>query len=265
MKKFMLFAASALALGLVSCSEKKANSNESAPATLDIVFEPFSYEQIAEYANTDSLNTDGSNYVKFIGQGVLPQDIGDDNIKHLRDTLVKIANIAFNNDGTPIAAVPDDMKVTDLSTSDTEACGEVINALSTTLVTPRVVVWENTTESYACGAAHGNHSTAYVNFDMTNGKIITISDLFKEGYKDSLTKLVRNKLKTSDYNLLIPISQVPLSDEFAITSKGILFSYDPYEIAPYSDGTVQVELSIGEITDLLSDGGNYILTGVKPS
>lgn len=263
MKKFMLFAVAALALGAASCSDKKADSKESAPATRDIVFESFSYEQIGEYTDADTTLGDGSRYVKFIGQGVLPQDIGDTDIKHLRDTLVKISNIAFTEDGTPIPAMPTGIQLTDLSAGDTEACGEVINALSTTLVTPRVVVWENTTESYACGAAHGNHSTAYVNFDMTNGKIISLSDLFKSGYKNQLTKLVRNKLKTSDYNLLVPVSQVPLSDEFAITSKGILFSYDPYEIAPYSDGTVQVELSIGDITELLSEEGNYILTGVK--
>lgn len=263
MKKILLFAVAALALGVASCSEKKADSKTSAPATRDIVFESFSYEQIGEYINADTLMEEGNNYVKFIGDGVLPQDIGDTDIKHLRDSLIKIANIAFDADGTPIAAMPEDIRLTDLSPNDTEACGEVINTLSTTLVTPRVVVWENMTESYACGAAHGNSTTAFINFDMTNGKILTYEDLFKSGYRKKLTKLVRDKLKASEYNLLIPVSQVPLSEEFAITSKGILVSYDPYAIAPYSDGTVQIELSLGEISELLSEDGNFILTGVR--
>lgn len=63
----------------------------------------------------------------------------------------------------------------------------------------------------------------------------------------------------------MPVSQVELPEQFGLTSKGIIFSYDPYMIAPYSEGTIQVELSAGELTDILSAHGQYILLGVNQS
>lgn len=99
---------------------------------------------------------------------------------------------------------------------------------------------------------------------MLDGKIIEYQDLFKENYQKQLTRLVRNKLKDSSYQLLVSIDSIQLPKEFAITSNGILFSYDPYEIAPYSEGTVSVELETGEIIDILSNNGYFMLTGVMP-
>ena len=46
-------------------------------------------------------------------------------------------------------------------------------------------------------------------------------------------------------------------------SPGITFSYDPYDIAPYSEGVVSVPVSIGDLVsaELLSPEGEYLLTG----
>ncbi len=259
-KKFLYLAAAGLALFSAACNNKKTPDTK----TRNIVFESYTYDVIGEYLSSDTLDVPGGKYARFIGQGVLPQDIGDTEILHLRDTLMRMANIKMEGFDKPIPVMPDSMELTSLPSAETEACGESFSNLTTTLMTPRVVVWENKQESYACGAAHGNQSAAFINFCMLDGRILEYTDLFKENYVDRLTKLVRNKLKESNYQLLLPIREIKLPDEFAITSKGILFSYDPYEIAPYSEGIVSVEIETGELIDILSPDGYFILTGVKP-
>ena len=263
MKKFLYFASAALALLISGCNEKKSDTKSEVTQTRNIVFESYSYDQIGTYQSGDSIAAPGGKFIRFIGQGVLPQDIGDTDIKHLRDTLMKISNLSLNEDDKPIPNMPEHIEPTDMLANETEACGEVVSTLSTTLVNPRVVVWENIIYSYSCGAAHGNQSTKFINFSMNDGKILTLNDLFKPNYRKVLTKLVRKKLEDSSYTLLIPINKVELSDEFAITSKGIMFNYDEYEIAPYSEGAIQVELQTGEISDIISNEGLFILTGIK--
>lgn len=263
MKKPIIFAALLLAVAVTSCSEKKSDSNEAQAQTRNIVFESYTYDTIGAYPDSDTIAAPGGKYVRFIGQGILPKDIGDTDILNLRDTLVKISNITFNDSDKPIPVMPDSMSFTNLNPIETDACGEAVSTLTTTLMTPRVVVWENSKESYACGAAHGNRSESFINFNMETGKILEYSDLFKQGYTQALTKIIQQKLKESSYELLVPINSVKIPSEFAVTSKGMIFSYDPYQIAPYSEGIIQVELSVSELTDLLSPEGNYILTGVK--
>lgn len=263
MKKIIYMFAVLMAIATTSCTQKKADSESADTETRNIVFESYTYDLIGEYPSSDSVEAPGGKYVRFVGQGILPQDIGDTNILHLRDTLIRISQISFNGADKPVPVMPDSMIVTNLNPIETEACGEALSTLTTTLMNPRVVVWENTKESYACGAAHGNTSESFINFSMADGKILEYKDIFKEGYTKPLTDLIRNKLKEGSYELLVPVKKVEQPKEFAITSKGILFSYDPYQIAPYSEGFIQVELSTAELSDLLSPEGNYILTGVK--
>lgn len=263
MKKILYLTVATLSIFACSCSEKKSETKPDETQTRNIVFESYSYDQIGEYSSQDSIPEPGGKYIRFIGQGVLPQDIGDTDIKHLRDTLIKISNLSLNEDNKPIPDMPTHIEPTDLLASDTEACGEVVSTLTTTLVNPRVVVWENLIYSYACGAAHGNQSTIFINFSMSDGKILTLNDLFKPNYRKPLTEMVRAKLKESSHNFLTPINEISLSDEFAITSKGLMFNYDQYEIAPYSEGAIQVELSSGELSEILSPEGLYILTGLR--
>ncbi len=248
-----------------SCGSKVKKEDGGSQATSrDIQFESYTFDLIGEYYGEDSIPTPGGRLTRFIGHGVLPQDIGDTDIHNLRETLLDMAGVRFE-DGNPVPVLPDSTRLTDLVAADTEACGESISALSTTLVTPRAMVWESENYGYACLAAHGNTSIKFVNFCLTDGKIIKLEDLFITRYEKPLLKLIREKLKSSDHDLLMPVSQVELPEQFGLTSKGIIFSYDPYMIAPYSEGTIQVELSAGELIDILSAHGQYILLGVNQS
>ena len=266
MKKTILFAlAASITLAGAGCSrnekEKEKNLAEET-SSRDIKFESYTYDLIGEFTGNDTIPVEGSRLTRFIGQGVLPQDIGDTDIHKLRETLINLSGIHFE-DGNAEPILPDSVRITDLAANDTDACAECISTLTTTLVTPRAIVWENVNYAYACRAAHGNTTTKYVNFCLDDGKIVSLSALFKKNYRETLLNLIRNKIKDADYQLLVPIDQVEIPSQFGLTSKGIIFSYDPYQIAPYSEGTIQVELSAGELYDILNAHGLYILLGIK--
>lgn len=267
MKKIVLFTLGFLALGAFSaCSggnkDGEKNSNDE---NRNIQFESYSYDLIGEFSGADSVLYDipGGRYVRYIGQGVLPKDLGQADVKHLRDTLMKIARVNFVGENRPEPTTTDSIRITDLPANDSIACGEVIANLSTTLVNTRVIVWENEIYSYPCMAAHGMTNTSFINFCMTDGKIMSLSDLFRPGYEKKLKALIAKKLKEAGTELLVDRGRVPVAEEFEITTSGILFSYDPYQIAPYSEGTVQVELTTDELLELLSDHGRFVLTGVS--
>lgn len=267
-KKYIFAMIAAVSIGTIACSDgnkKNADSRlDAVTVNRDIKFESFTYDFIGEYFSSDTLmfNTPGGKYVRYIGQGVLPQDIGNSDVRILRDTLMKIAHVRFADEDRPEPVLTDSIRLTDLEANDSIACGEVISNLVTTLVTPRVVVWENTLYTYPCLAAHGISSTVYINFGMDNGRIINLSDLLKPDYEKPLAAMIAERIKTMDIQLLVSPEEIGVPEQFEITSRGIIFSYDPYQIAPYSEGTVQVELNTGDLYNLLSPRGTYILTGI---
>lgn len=265
MRLLKAYAIFLIPLFLFGCNTNKKNE-ENKIITRDLVFESFTYDLVGKNSNIDTTLYPGmtSEYLRFIGQGVLPKDIGDTDIRHLRDSLLRISNLTIDKSGATIPMLADGVALSDLPSGEVDLNGEVNTSLSTTLVTPRVVVWKNNTYSYSAGNAHGNTSTTYINFCMNDGQILKIYNLFSPGYQLKLRKMIRDKILEKKLELYIPISEVEIPSQFAITSQGVIFSYDPYEIAPYSAGTVEVELSLDELNDILSPKGKYLLTGVIP-
>ena len=99
------------------------------------------------------------------------------------------------------------------------------------------------------GGAHGNYGVALRTYDLQKRKLLKLSDVFKAGYEKALSDQLANVLR-KDYELEPgdPLSYVLFEDtiapteNFGLTDKGILFSYDPYEVAAYAVG--QIELFI---------------------
>ena len=60
--------------------------------------------------------------------------------------------------------------------------------MSATMVNPRVVVFENTRDTYPRRAAHGMSSVSYVNYNVDKGRIVRLDYLFNNGYKAKLLR-----------------------------------------------------------------------------
>lgn len=117
-----------------------------------------------------------------------------------------------------------------------------------------------TTDMYT-GGAHGMNSTAYYVFDAETGERLQNGDLFLPGSEARLDALVERRYREAKG--LAP--NEPLNgekgelfedvirhnDNFAVTDLGITFLYNPYEIAPYAVGPIEVDLKWAELQPLL--------------
>lgn len=98
------------------------------------------------------------------------------------------------------------------------------------------------------GGAHGNATLTYLCFNEKTGALLTESDVFKEGYKPQLTKMLVNSLM-KDQNvtkveeleeMAFDVESIEPNGNFFMVEGGINYVFNTYEIAPYSTGAVTI-------------------------
>jgi hypothetical protein len=108
------------------------------------------------------------------------------------------------------------------------------------------------------GGAHGNHGTKLMTFDIKNKKVLTLDDVFKPSYKTALNAAIMRVARR--YFGVKPnqslegsalVSTVEANNNYAISRKGILFNYEPYEIASYAQGEIQLFVPFDEVKNIL--------------
>lgn len=110
------------------------------------------------------------------------------------------------------------------------------------------------------GGAHGMYLEYCVNYSVRDQKFVYLKDLLpgldtpegKKLYEEKLVPLLTRKAKeyvTSDpeVKLSLLVDTVHPTGNFAFTKDGIVLRYQPYEIAPWAAGVVEVPLSYEEI------------------
>ena len=111
------------------------------------------------------------------------------------------------------------------------------------------------------GGAHPNTTIAFKNFSLRSGKSYQLSDLFKKGYGNSLTRIaerefqnVWNLSKDPNYDSLgfwFERNEFSLTENFAITDTALVFLYNSYEIAPYSFGQTEISLVYDKLKQMI--------------
>lgn len=127
----------------------------------------------------------------------------------------------------------------------------------------KILCYKTYMEAYT-GGAHGHYSYNYIVFDMTDGSVISASDIFNEGYKNGLSKILRNRAKTTNNwseedlisNLYSPDDEIEASDNFRISNDSITFVYNPYKI---TRNFVEISVPFDEIKEFLKDDKVHIL------
>ncbi len=115
------------------------------------------------------------------------------------------------------------------------------------------------------GGAHGNSGVYFANFNLQNGKQLSLSDVLISGYEKDLNsigeKLFRkDKNMKSDENLeeagfWFEDNTFALNENFGIKSDGLVFYFNSYEIAPYAMGPTEILIPFGVITGLIKHDG----------
>lgn len=250
MKKGRIGAAAMLAVVplaatvIASCSSKGSREN--------VEFENYEYSYIAEETPKDTVEwTEGRQYWDCHGCGVMPLRIGDRDIKSLRDTLESIARVTFEK-GKAKPLLPEGYKEELIESNSREAGSEIVNNLTIDLVTPQVMVWQNYRYAYPAGAAHGLYSNTYINYSLKDGVVITRDKLFKPGSEAALAQMIRTQLAERD-DLIVPLEEVKVPDNFRLTTDGVTFVFGLYAIAPYSSGEISVPLNSYSLREVLTD------------
>ncbi|MBC7884191.1 MAG: DUF3298 domain-containing protein [Saprospiraceae bacterium] len=114
-------------------------------------------------------------------------------------------------------------------------------------------------ESTYLGGAHPNYFTHFLNFDKSTGKTLRFSDLIKDEKKfiqlaeaafRAYQELNDNQdLEEAGYFFDQGIFYLP--QNFAITSEGLYFYYNPYEAGAYALGPLEYTIPFSELSELI--------------
>jgi hypothetical protein len=124
-----------------------------------------------------------------------------------------------------------------------------------------------TAGDYFRGAAHPNHFTIAVNYDLKNGKKLALGDLFKpkSNYLSAISSFCIKNLKeqSKKRDLMLEDESIqtgagPKADNYqawTVTKKGLWIVFDPYQVGPYAAGPQYVLVPYSAIKDLVNPDG----------
>jgi len=128
---------------------------------------------------------------------------------------------------------------------------------------------EFTVSSYSAGAAHPNSYTEVLNFDLKNGKLLKLADLFQPGakYVQALSRYAIDDLKKQgkkagddamledDWIQKGAAADPANFDNWTITKQGLELTFDPYQVGPYAAGPQQVLAPYAALRDIIKPDG----------
>ncbi|CAM4120239.1 MULTISPECIES: RsiV family protein [Lelliottia] len=112
---------------------------------------------------------------------------------------------------------------------------------------------------YAHGAAGATNIIASINISVKNGEVIQFKDLFRAGYIDTINSLAKSWFATQDYTS--DFESVSDDQCFYISGNFLYLCFSEYEVAPGSEGIVNVPIKLDDIRGIVSKNGPlaYIL------
>lgn len=128
-------------------------------------------------------------------------------------------------------------------------------------LTPNHLLWSYAMDVYEYnGGAHGNRYLLIQNYNLQTGDAVSEQDLFIDDYYEPLKALLLEALivqtdeaetKKDLRRLGYSVADVVPNENFYVTPEGITYVYNPYEIAPYAMGCIQISIPWDSIRHLL--------------
>ncbi|HEV2915272.1 MAG TPA: DUF3298 domain-containing protein [Pyrinomonadaceae bacterium] len=128
-------------------------------------------------------------------------------------------------------------------------------------------------ESNFTGGVHPNYNYFTVTYDLKNGREVKLSELFKPGAKYleevsayAIKDLQSRKIPDSDENM--GLAQDIFADgatakaenyqNWNLTKKGLMITFDPYQVGPYAAGSQTVIVPYAKLRELAKPDGALI-------
>lgn len=211
----------------------------------------------------------GDTYLTLTASILWPEKVSDRDIRPLQDTIMHVAFPA-SSDNNPRHAIKE--FVTDVSAyqlgkmkpvDKIKKVGESVRSYYSEVSGRLIEVNEQSCTyllsfSEYMGGAHPNHASVVMSYDFTRGKCIDYAYLFKEGADSKLQGLILESLaanmavsvKELDSELLV--KPLPVSKDVYVLNGMLVFHYNPYDILPYSYGTIDVDVAPYQVRDYLT-------------
>lgn len=129
---------------------------------------------------------------------------------------------------------------------------------------PRVISLE-AAEATFLGGAHPNSAVTYASFDPATGRRLALADLFLPTAGARLREVAERRFREArgippDLDLAeegfeFEGGSFDLNDNFAVLEDGLVFYYNPYEVAAYVFGPTEVKLTREDLAGLVRPGG----------
>lgn len=282
MKSTRLLIAPALAAALMTVSCQRADNVSSAD---DAVIHNFDVQEVIKSASRSYSVTfpDASDscYLTVYTSVQWPVKFGDYDLTALQDTLLSRMYNTHNSGNDvdkAIAGFINDSNIFDDPSISCTPIDSIVNERQSNFyivwvaklleLTERMATYQLSSSSYL-GGAHPYTGTTPFTYDLKRGCVLTLDNVFKPGTNDKLLGMIKSEL-ASQLGLSNPAS-LAKADIFvdnlfvspliyiSASGGGVVFHYNPYEIAPYSRGPIDVELAAFELTPYLTASADSLL------
>ena len=110
------------------------------------------------------------------------------------------------------------------------------------------------------GGAHGYGSTRFLNFEKQSGLELARKDLFKNhrDFVDFAEERFRKQEKIpgdqsiNSTGLMFELDEFYLPENIGFTESGLQLLYNPYEVASYADGTIEMTIPYDELENYMA-------------
>ncbi len=253
-------------------------------ADLTITIDCRSAQRVKHFPGVHIFSPDDEVYSTATAEVYWPERIGANDLGKLQQTLIEKAfgikgsrdlAAALKRHTAWDASVPDGSgKGVEVPTdTDIDAAIVFTNNVRASILEfdSSLITWQLDYETYE-GGAHGLNSVDYVNYDVEHNRIITLADLFPAGKRAALTKAIKAKLY-ADFDVStdaqaeeagLMAGQIEAPDCFYIEDGVLTFVFNPYTIAPYALGIIEVEMPGEALAPLASDYAADLLLLPEP-
>ncbi len=100
-------------------------------------------------------------------------------------------------------------------------------------------------------------SFVYQNFDLQTGNIISLSDLFVNGYENVLGEKIQGAIRSRYGNVEFLRDEFFITHNFELSEKGILFQYNAQDIITENNQIPSIFFSYCELEEILNPSGRY--------
>lgn len=111
--------------------------------------------------------------------------------------------------------------------------------------------------AYHAMAAHGMTYIKSLTFDLKQGIVVQLKDLFKPGsdYVSRISELIKQQIEEREIPLIEPFTSIKPDQDFYIADKSLVIYFQLYDLTPYVFGFPMFPISVYDLQDIIDENG----------